>query len=207
MTMSLKVKTIVNNPVSSNCHIIYNNLKKNGIVVDPGSEDSREILAFISDNGLCIDYVILTHEHFDHTWAADKFNVPILCTEECKECLNDKKKNLSFFFNQVGFDLKVKAKSIEELDDGFVWNDYQIEFYKNRSHSPGGLMFVIDKYVVTGDFLIKDLKTVTKLKWARKEELPAGEKWLQLQKGKGLVVLAGHGDSFELDNYNLNKIY
>ena len=68
-------------------------------------------------------------------------------------------------------------------------------------------VFVVDKYVATGDFLIKDLKTVTKLKWARKEELSAGEKWLSEQKGKGLLVLAGHGDCFELDNYDLNKIY
>ena len=68
-------------------------------------------------------------------------------------------------------------------------------------------MFVIDKYVITGDLLIKDLKTVTKLKSAKKEELPAVVDLLQNLKGRGLIVLAGHGDCFELDNYDLNKIY
>ena len=56
-------------------------------------------------------------------------------------------------------------------------------------------------------FTDKRLKTVTKLKWAKKEELPACKEWLQLQQNKGLTVLAGHGESFELDNYDLNKIY
>lgn len=205
--MSLKVKTIVNNPVPSNCHIIYDNLKKCGLVVDPGSEDSHEIFAFIKDNHLHIDYVILTHEHFDHSWAADKFNVPVLCTRECRESISDRKLNLSLFFNQVGFELHVKAECIEEFENKFVWNNCKVEFCKNGAHSLGGVMFVLDKYVVTGDFLIKDLKTITKLKWARKEELSDGEIWLQQQKGKGLLVLAGHGDSFELDNYDLNKIY
>ena len=205
--MFLKFKTIVNNPVSSNCHIIYDDLKKCGLVVDPGSEDSREILAFVKDNNLHIDYVILTHEHFDHIWAAEKFNVPVLCTRECKDGLSDKKRNLSLFFNQIGFELNVKAECIEEYGDIFVWNDCKLEFCKNGAHSPGGLMFVADKYVLTGDFLIKDLKTVTKIKWARKEELLDGEIWLQQHKGKGLLVLAGHGDRFELDNYDLNKIY
>ena len=205
--MSLEFKTIINNPISSNCHIIYDNLKKCGLVVDPRSEDSCEIQAFIKDNHLHIDYVVLTHEHFDHTWAADKFNVPILCTRECKENLSCKKRNLSIFFNQIGFELDVKAECIEEFDDKFVWNNYEVMFCKNGAHSPGGLMFVLDKYVVTGDFLIKDLRTVTKLNWARKGELSDGEIWLEQQKGKGLLVLAGHGDSFELDNYDLNKIY
>ena len=205
--MSLKVKTIINNPISSNCHIIYDNLENRGIVIDPGSEDSREILTFIKENGISIDFIILTHEHFDHTWAADKINGIVLCTRECKESLSDKKLNLSLFFNQVGFELNVKAECIEELGEKFSWNNYKIEFYKNAAHSPGGLMFVVDKYVVTGDFLIKDLKTVTKLKWARKEELSAGEKSLNALKGKGMLFLAGHGDCFDLDNYDLNKIY
>lgn len=205
--MSLTVETIVNNPVSSNCHIIYDELKKSGVVVDPGSENCHKILTFIKDNDLSVDYVILTHEHFDHIWAADKFNVPVLCTKECKESLKDKKLNLSIFFNQVGFELNVEAECIEEYEDDFIWNDYRIEFYKNGAHSLGGMMLVLDRYVVTGDFLIKDLKTVTKLKWSKKEELSVGEKWLRNLQGKGLIVLAGHGDSFELDNYDLKKIY
>jgi glyoxylase-like metal-dependent hydrolase (beta-lactamase superfamily II) len=205
--MSLKVHTIVNNPISSNCHIIYDGLRKRGIVVDPGSEDCGEILSFIHENEICVDYVILTHEHFDHTWASDKINGIVLCTKECKERLSNRKLNLSVFFNQVGFELNVKAECIEDLGEKFSWNNYKVEFCKNGAHSPGGLMFVVDKYVVTGDFLIKDLKTVTKLKWAQKEELSDGEKWLQELKGIGLLVLAGHGDCFELDNYDLNKIY
>ena len=54
--------------------------------------------------------------------------------------------------------------------------------------------------------LIKDLKTVTKLQWANKEELPDSERWLRERQGKGYIVLAGHGDIFELDNYD-KKIY
>lgn len=205
--MSLKVKTIINNPVSSNCHIIYDSLKKNGLVIDPGSKDSIKIEAFIGEHSINIDYVILTHEHFDHIWAADKLNAPVLCTKECKDNIRDRKFNLSFFFNQCGFELNIDPICIEDLNYQLLWNGYIIEFKKNRAHSPGGLMCTIGNYVITGDLLIKDLKTVTKLKWAKKEELPACKEWLQLQQNKGLTVLAGHGESFELDNYDLNKIY
>ena len=205
--MSLQVKTIVNNPITSNCHIIYDNLKKRGIVVDPGSEDPSKITTFIKEHDISIDYVILTHEHFDHIWSSDVICAPVLCTRECSALVSDAKHNLSFFFNQQGFALDLYTQSVEDLNLQLEWNSHYLVFYKNGAHSPGGLMFVIDKYVITGDLLIKDLKTVTKLKSAKKEELPAVVDWLQTLKGRGLKVLAGHGDCFELDNYDLNKIY
>lgn len=205
--MLLKVKTLVNNPIASNCHIIYDSLKRRGIVVDPGSEDPNKITSFIKEHDIRIDYVILTHEHFDHIWSSDVICAPVLCTRECSILVGDAKHNLSFFFNQQGFILDLDTQCVEDLETPFEWNNHHLTFYKNGAHSPGGLMFVIDRYVVTGDLLIKDLKTVTKLKSSKKEELPSVIYWLQNLKGRGLTVLAGHGDSFELDNYDLNKIY
>lgn len=205
--MSLTVKTIINNPVSSNCHIIYDSLKKKGLVIDPGSEDSRELIDFINHNNINVDYVILTHEHFDHIWSADKLSIPVLCSYECRENIQDNKLNLSLFFNQVGFELNVQVQCIEDFGCKLEWNNHTIHFYKNRAHSPGGIMFIIDRYIVTGDLLIKDLKTVTKLKWAQKNDLPDAVRWLENSKGNNLTVLAGHGDSFCLDDYDLNKIY
>lgn len=205
--MPLTIKTIVNNPISSNCHIIYDNLKKRGLVIDPGSKDTAELFSFINNNKIIVDYVILTHEHFDHIWAADKLNALVLCTSECKKLIKDKRQNLSFYFNQVGFELNVETQSIECIEYKLDWCGFHIVFYKNGAHSPGGLMFVIDRYIVTGDFLIKNIKTVTKLKFAKKEDLLLGEKWLREQQGKNLIVLAGHGDCFRLDDYDLNKIY
>lgn len=205
--MALQVKTIINNPVSSNCHIIYDDSEKHGIVVDPGSEDCSELLSFLKDNAIVVDYVILTHEHFDHTWSADKFSAPVLCAKECADTISDKKRNLSFFFNQVGFQIEVNAICVEEYNMKMKILGFDVEFYKNKAHSPGGLLFVIDKYIVTGDMLIKDLKTVTKLQWANKEDLPECGRWLREKRGNGYMVLAGHGESFELDNYDINKIY
>ena len=127
--------------------------------------------------------------------------------KECAETIGDKKRNLSFFFNQIGFHIEVNTMRVEDFDMKMNLLGHIVHFYKNRAHSPGGLLFTIDRYLITGDMLIKDLKTVTKLKWAKKEELPDCERWLREQQGKGYIVLAGHGDIFELDNYDINTIY
>lgn len=182
-------------------------MKKRGIVVDPGSEDCSDILSFIKEKEISVDYVILTHEHFDHTWSASKFNSPILCSKECADSISNKKLNLSFFFNQLGFSLSVKPILIENIDMRLEWLNHTIDFVKNKAHSPGGILFTIGKFIVSGDMLIKDLKTVTKLQWSKKEELTDCERWLRERQGHGYIVLAGHGESFEIDNYDLNKIY
>lgn len=82
---------------------------------------------------------------------------------------------------------------------------YTISFYYALGHSIGGILFTIQKFLVTGDTLIKDMKTVTKLKCGSKERLHESLVLIDSMKGRGLLVCAGHGESFELDNYDLNK--
>lgn len=205
--MSLSVRTIINNPVTSNCHIVYDNTDRHCIVIDPGSEDDSEIISFIRENALTVDFIILTHEHFDHIWSADKMDAPVLCSRECADAIGDNKYNLSLFYNQIGFQITADTRCVEDYEMKMEILGHKVTFYRNKAHSPGGLMFTIDKFLISGDMLIKDIKTVTKLKWAAKEDLPDCERWLREQQGRGYTVLAGHGESFELDYYDINKIY
>lgn len=205
--MSLKAKTIINTPISSNCHILYDGLKRRGLIIDPGSENIQEILSYVNDNKIIVDYVILTHEHFDHIWSADKFNASVICSQECANNIVNNKKNLSFFFRPPGFSLEITVLLIEDIGMMLQWQGYNIEFIKNKAHSPGGILFTIDNYIVTGDMLIKDTKTTTKLPLSQVDDLEVCESWLLSKKGNNYIVLAGHGDNFELDHYNLKKIY
>ncbi len=65
----LKIERFINELMSSNCFIVYDEVTKHGVVVDPGSEKSEREQCFIKEKDLVIDYIILTHEHTDHTWG------------------------------------------------------------------------------------------------------------------------------------------
>jgi glyoxylase-like metal-dependent hydrolase (beta-lactamase superfamily II) len=57
----------------------------------------------------------------------------------------------------------------------------------------------------TGDTLIKDIRTVTKLKTGSRDKLKETLSMLEKLKGMGLMVYPGHEEQFLLDSYNLDN--
>ncbi len=207
----LTIHQIINAPVPSNCFVIFDKaVGKECIIVDPGSKSDETFIAFFEQEGLKPQYIILTHEHFDHCWGVDDIrevypDVKLVCSQICSEAIQDKKKNYSVFHQQPGFDLRPADIVLEDVCWMVNWNGYHIRFEPAQGHSAAGIIIFIDKYVFTGDTLIKNIKTVTKLKTASKEKLKDSLLMLENEKGKNLIVCPGHGGTFELDNYDLIK--
>ena len=78
-------------------------------------------------------------------------------------------------------------------------------FVKTPGHTDASVCVNVEKYLFTGDTLINELKTVTKLPTGDVGKLKDSLNVLQEMKGKGYTVCPGHGEMFELDEYNLNK--
>lgn len=206
----LQIKQLINNPASSNCFVIYDKaFGNNCLIVDPGSEDSSDLLEMLKQERLNPLYIILTHEHFDHCWGVNELrknypNVKLICTSICSAAIQEKKKNLSVFYQQPGFDVLAADIELDKIGWQLVWNNYKIAFYPAQGHTASGVIFIIDGYTFTGDELIKGVKTVTKLKTGSKEKLLDSLKLLGEMKGKGLIICPGHGEMFELDGYELD---
>lgn len=208
--MELLVKTIKNQPIDSNCFVLYNDLDLTCIVVDPGMEDCKELLFFLEENKLFPKYIILTHEHFDHIYGVNKllelFDSILVCTKKCLEAIVDKKKNLSIFYNQVGFKVSPKKKQLVSNEILSI-NNLKIQFKETPGHSLGSVSFWINDMLFTGDVLIKDVKTVTKLPGGSKLEFNKTLKELKgLFSEKDMVVYPGHGEIFSWNEIDFSKI-
>lgn len=207
--MSILIKRIINSPIASNCYVLYDTNKNSDcILVDPGSCDCKELDSFLSSHSLNPTYIILTHEHFDHIWGCDylrkSYNCKIICSESCSDAITDRRRNLSLFYNQIGFELNA-AELVLKNDIDLNWNDYILSFFITKGHSPGGICVCIDKFLFTGDTLLKDIRTVTKLHSGSVEDLKKSLIKISKLNGQGKIVCPGHGDSFELDGYDLRK--
>lgn len=203
----IKVHKLENTPIPSNCFVVHEESVNDCIIIDPGSEDESLLFDFLDSNLLTPKFIILTHEHFDHCWGVNGLrkkynNIKLVCSSECSYTIQDKKKNYSVFYEQPGFEIKAADIVIEE-DCSLELNDLIVSFTLAKGHSASGMIFSIKNYIFTGDELIKGLRTVTKLKTGSKEKPQESIGFLRKLKGRGMIVCPGHGETFEMDKYDL----
>jgi glyoxylase-like metal-dependent hydrolase (beta-lactamase superfamily II) len=206
----MKVQTFKNHPVDSNCYVVFDEDCKSCIIIDPGTNESSEIIEFIESKKLIIDYVILTHEHFDHIWGVNalvEFADPIIIASQyCANMVKDKRKNLSLFHDQLGFVIYKEIKSVENLKGAITWGKHIIKFINTPGHSESSISVYINQCLFSGDLMIKDLKTVTKLPTGNKNKLLHSLELIKKNfSNRNIIVYPGHGDFFLLDDINLNS--
>ena len=106
--MALEIIRVINEPVSSNCFLLFDREVNNDcLVVDPGCEIPDVLDRKLSELRLCPKFIVLTHEHFDHVWGCNalvqKYHAQIICSTICSEAIQDAKKNHSMFYNLTSF--------------------------------------------------------------------------------------------------------
>lgn len=208
--MELLVELIRNNPIDSNCFVLYSYSNSDCIIVDPGTLDCKELLDFLLRKKLIPRYIILTHEHFDHIWGVSKlielYDAKIVCSKKCFDLIIDKKRNLSLFYDQVGFEV-YPVNLIVVSDEVLKFGNYMIKFKETPGHSVGSISFWVNDMLFTGDVLINNCKTVTKLPGGSKKVLEETINDLQyLFKEKNMVVYPGHGVIFRFNEIDFSKI-
>lgn len=159
--MMLHLQSFAFNPFSENTYVVYNE-HKNAFIIDPGnfSEHETQLLEnFISENGLNIKNIILTHAHIDHVlglqWAYDKFKVPVIMHEAEKEILDRNPmsaRQFGFFFKPFEGEIHfISENEILKLDEG------ELKVYHVPGHSPGHVAYHCEnqKFVISGDVLFQ----------------------------------------------------
>lgn len=128
-------------PMQNFVYLIGDPATREAAVVDPAFEVDR-IINIAGTNGYKIKYILLTHTHFDHIDG-----VPELIEKTSAEVLvhSREEKNLK----SKGID----AKHAVEGGDVFKIGDIQIKILHTPGHTPGGICFVLDDRVITGDAL------------------------------------------------------
>ena len=208
--MELSIKRILNKPIDSNSFVIYSQQNSSCIIVDPGTEDCFNLIKFIEERNLKPEYIFLTHEHFDHIWGVRKlkelYDAKIVCSTDCALRIIDKKKNMSVFYNQVGFETFNANITIEEIGHRLIWNSNLIQFINAPGHTQASICISIRDVLFTGDTIIKSLKTIVKLPSDNKQLLVRSlEKIFSRFDKKSILAYPGHGEIFKLNTTSINE--
>lgn len=195
----LNIQKLTNRVANENTYFIYND--KFLLIVDPGSE-TEQILATIQTINLPIAAIILTHTHYDHIMSVEAIrsaysNVPVYVSPKEADWLYTPELNLSGLDRHQDMqNVIVQPAEFEFVDyDSYTLGEMTFKVLPTPGHSAGGVSFLFDEFVVTGDALFKGTIGRTDLFTGNQEQLINGIKVELLTLPETLTVLPGHGQS------------
>ncbi len=205
----VEVERFVNSRFTSNTYILSHPSHENVWVVDPG--DTEAVFEWMSVHSKTIvTGILLTHSHFDHMYGINEVishfpSVKVYVANEYgKEALNDAKKNGSKYTEEGPLIIDEKA-TITFYDNTMpLWKGVEMRTINTPGHSDDSQCIIVDGMLFTGDTLIKDVRTVTKLKGGSVEKLVESINAIAILKGNNYKVMPGHGEAFALDSYDLS---
>ena len=184
-------------PFQQNCALVYDDESKHGAVVDPGG-DVATILEAITQAGLTIDKILITHGHIDHAGGAaelrEKLGVPIEGPNKEDDFLLQ---SLPETGAQYGIlDARVVTPD-RWLTDGDVVEvaGFSFRVIEAPGHSPGSVVLFNEaqRFAFMGDVLFQGSIGRTDLRGGNHEQLIASIKTKVLPLGDDVVFLPGHG--------------
>ena len=154
-----RIKTYVLGMVSTNCYVIYNEQKKEGIIVDP-ADNGMYILNKCRELGVTPVAVLLTHGHIDHIMAVDDirraFHVTVYMGMNEENLLKDPDMNLSGIMGteQVSLEADYLLRDNEELEIA----GYRIKTIATPGHTAGSVCYLFEDedVLISGDTLFAD---------------------------------------------------
>ena len=142
----------------SNCYLLT--VGSHAALVDP-SANASTLLNAVNAKGCMLDFILLTHGHFDHIVSIDTLrqytDVPVMIHENDAEMLGDSSKNAFYtFFRQE----RTYRDADRQLFDGDVLmlGDETIRVIHTPGHSSGSVCYLCNEsqFLLTGDTLFDE---------------------------------------------------
>ena len=181
----LKVNVLTLGAYQVNCYIIHDEQSTSCCVVDPGYE-ADTILDKLSELGLTLEAILLTHGHYDHVGAVRDLAADTGC--QVWLCADD----LSLPTNLTAGKLYYTQTYAEGSQLNLAGLD--ISVLQTPGHTPGSVCLLVEDTLFSGDTLFAGSCGRTDLPGGSCADMQASLKRLS-QIEANLWVLPGHGES------------
>lgn len=203
----MEIRRYASDLLFSNMYVITEN--GSAVVIDPCRNVNPA-------EGLKIDRILLTHEHYDHisgvnVWR-ERTAAPVMCSKACGENIGSSRKNLAHIFD-VFCELQtwIKMDRVPEFDPDysceadltfenefeFDWQGHCFRLTELPGHSRGSIgIFLDEQYFFSGDSVLEGHETELRFPGGSKKQWESISLPKLLLLPEGLMVYPGHFKEF-----------
>ena len=187
-----------------NVYIVEKN--KACFVIDPGF-DFDGIKKILEENGLNLQFIILTHGHGDHIGSVKElkslYNVPIYAHKLEEKLLNDPNMNLS---SAMYGDISIEADYY--LEEGHInIKGFDLNIIHTPGHTAGGICILIDGHIFTGDTLFHNAIGRWDLPTSNYDDLIYSLKNKLMCLNDDIIIHPGHNSDSTIGRERINNPY
>lgn len=150
----MKFETFITGPIQVNTYLIYEENSKDGILIDVGGS-ADEISARIKELNLNIKGIYNTHGHFDHILGAkeiqEKLNIPFYVHIGDKLFVENLETQMQMY--GLGYAQPPQINGYIDEKTEIKLGNTQIKVIETPGHTEGGVCFLIDDILFSGDTL------------------------------------------------------
>ena len=150
----MKLEIFITGPIQVNTYLLYDEKTKEGILIDVGG-GVKDIVSKIQQLELNIKGIYNTHGHFDHILGAkeiqEKLNIPFYVHKGDKLMVE----NLENIMSMYGMGYAQPPIINDFLDENTKLNlgENVVKIIETPGHTEGGVCFLVDKMLFSGDTL------------------------------------------------------
>lgn len=150
----MKIFNLPSGPLAVNTYLVEDETTKKGFIVDPGGYNPQ-LTQKIAQDGIDIEYIILTHGHGDHIGGVEqhKAELPhakVVANAVEVPMLGDSLINMSM---SMGKPIVVTPDVTVNDGDTLTVGTMELKFFHTPGHSPGGMCIATGNVVFSGDTL------------------------------------------------------
>ena len=185
----IKIDTRVHGLIGTNCYVL--SIGNECIIIDIADGSGGKIADYLDSQKLTPIAVLITHGHFDHCSGLPAFL---------------KRYPIGVYMHKA--DMKKKYNNINNVNDNDILRlgEFEIKIMHTPGHTKGGLCFIIEKNIFSGDTLFHEDAGRTDLAGGSELKLRESIKKLYALDGN-YVVYPGHMESTTLDEERENNSF